>query len=240
MLKKTLLFFILFSTLILYANEINKNSSPVSSLYHNEFDNIMIVGFTKDVTQPNPTDWIGIYPKGSNNDWNNVIEWRWAKDSIPSGYQQQEERDKRYISLDISKYQDHTLYEARYFINNSFETYKKSNPFTIILEPLKISNMSAFSALGVTTIHIQGETGYPRVNPKDWIGIYKTETSNEWKNVIAWIWAKDIKTPEEEETCTTKFARLITPILSLNTDYEIRYFLNNSFVTYKSSPITVR
>ena len=214
--------------------------SPVSQLYYdNENDTIAIVGFTKDVSQPNPKDWIGIYPVGSNNTWKNVIEWKWAKDSFFSGNQQVNEIDKRYIQLDKNKYQSNKKYEARYFLNNSFETYKKSNPFTIQAKDINLFRMTAFSEFNSTTIYLVGLNSYLQANPKDWIGIYKKGTSNDWNNVVAWLWVKNVKTPLVENLPRTKYTAIKTPKLSRG-NYEIRYFLNNSFTTYKSSPITVR
>ena len=213
------------------------NSSPVSSLYYDdEQNNIAIVGFIKDVTQPNPTDWIGIYPKGSNNDWNNVIEWRWAKDSFPSGNQQQGEIDKRYISLDISQYQTNTQYEARYFLNNSFVTYKKSKPFSIKIKPLNFFRMTAFAQKNTVTVYLVGSDGYLRPNPKDWIAIYKKGSSNDWNNVLAWMWAKDVNIKVIENSPHSKYDYLKIK-LQQGEEYEIRYFLNNSFTTYERSPV---
>ena len=55
---------------------------------------------------------------------------------------------------------------------------------------------------------------------KTWIGIYKKNTSNEWKNVQKWEW---VTKP------TTKIS-----IASLDAgDYEARLFFNNSFITEK-------
>ena len=210
--------------------------SPVSELYYdNENDTIAIVGFTKNVSQPNPTDWIGIYPVESDNAWENVVEWKWAKDSFPNGNQQFNEIDKRFIKLDSSKYQK-LQYEARYFLNNSFTTYKKSKPFVIEANPINFLNMHAFRQNNDSVIiYLRGALGFPLFyNPKDWIGIYKKGSSNEWKNVLSWKWVKDINTKDNNDD-TTQYGSLKVKLSQ--DEYEVRYFLNNSFRTYQSSPI---
>jgi parallel beta-helix repeat protein len=59
----------------------------------------------------NAQDWVGIYPAGSTNDWDNVVEWKWAKDTSPT---QVDQGDWYKFQLDDGKY------EARFFLNNSF------------------------------------------------------------------------------------------------------------------------
>ena len=76
--------------------------------------------------QPNPKDWIGLYPVQSTNAWENVVQWAWAKDI--NLYV----NDKRYNGAEYEmKNIKPGRYEIRYFLNNSFKTYVKSKPFTI-------------------------------------------------------------------------------------------------------------
>ena len=58
------------------------------------------------------------------------------------------------------------------------------------------------------------------IKPKTWIGIYKKDTSNEWKNVRKWEWA------------TEPITKIGIKFLATG-DYEARLFFNNSFITEK-------
>lgn len=58
------------------------------------------------------------------------------------------------------------------------------------------------------------------IKPKTWIGIYKKDKSNEWKNVRKWEWATEPITKIGIKFLTTG-------------DYEARLFFNNSFITEK-------
>jgi len=53
-------------------------------------------------------DWIGIYPEGTNNDWGNVVAWRWTNDTTNG--------DLNFNALPEGSY------EVRAFYNNSFHT----------------------------------------------------------------------------------------------------------------------
>jgi len=37
----------------------------------------------------------------------------------------------RRMRIDLNKYQPNVEYEARYFLNNSYTTFKKSKPFSV-------------------------------------------------------------------------------------------------------------
>ena len=59
----------------------------------------------------NTQDWVGIYPVGSDNAWNNVVDWRWAKDTSKTQVDQ-----GNWYKFDL----EDGKYEARFFLNNSF------------------------------------------------------------------------------------------------------------------------
>ena len=61
-------------------------------------------------------DWIAIYPEGSNNDWGNVIDWKWTED-VASG-------NLTFNALPAGSY------EVRAFNNNSFHT-EATKKFTV-------------------------------------------------------------------------------------------------------------
>ena len=113
---------------------IKKSASLVNSIaYRSPFDGaheIWIGGFTPRVTAPAPEDWIGIYEKNDDNSWGNVIEWVWAKDLDFSGIVGH--RNDLVMNLHKNRYKSGVQYEARYFLNNSFTTELKSEPFALL------------------------------------------------------------------------------------------------------------
>jgi len=188
---------------------------------------IVISGFVKDVAVPAPKDWIGIYKKGDDNSWRNVIEWKWAKDTSFNNMQDVYHRE---MLLDPKKYSGDEEYEARYFLNNSYTTYIKSKPFHI-KKPnlLNISDIYANYKNEKLTFGVELTEGRDfKYGDKDWIAIYKAGDSNAWRNVLTWGWAKDFK-----------YNELTKDIHLKNGEYEIKYFKNNSYNTYMSARLSV-
>jgi 5-hydroxyisourate hydrolase-like protein (transthyretin family) len=70
---------------------------------------------------------------------------------------------------------------------------------------------------------------------KNWVGIYKAGTSNAWENVIQWAWVKDMEKP--------KYSNRKIRVLKLDKlnagDYEIRFFVDNSYDTFASSEFLI-
>lgn len=189
---------------------------------------------------PNDKDWVAIYKKGSSTAWENVIDWGWVTNyrGIFPGNQ-----GHRFPALVL----DEGEYEARVFKDNSFVLHK-SISFTV-KEP--ISNLKEVKAnyrridrhdeyidepgfQGVVDIHadslqvyLEGLTKPSKPNKQDWVALYRKNDTNDWKNVIEWAWVSDL---------SSSFYRWSIRELNLEEgDYEVRYFLNNSFDTYKKS-----
>ncbi len=149
-------------------------------------------------------DWIGIYPAGSSNDWENVIDWRWT-DGITDG------------KIFFSGINQAGQYDVRAFFNNSFTT-EASYTFSVNAaeQPATISTAkNTFTSNEVISVSVANMSG----DSQDWVGIYPAGSSNDWGNVIAWAWTGGIK--EGEVTLST------IPV----GNYEARAFFNNSFTT---------
>jgi len=106
---------------------IKKVPSTLESIYLNFNDKshlrIVFNGLGKFL-QPNPKDWIGLYPVQSTNAWENVVQWVWAKDiKLVAG--------KFNMAYYMMKNIKPGTYEIRYFLNNSFKTYVRSKPFRV-------------------------------------------------------------------------------------------------------------
>jgi len=100
-----------------------------------------------------PEDWIGIYPKNSNNDWGNVLGWTWVKDESPA---QSGEHDwYKFDGLAVGDY------EARLFFDNTYHLEAKT-AFKIVGE-VPHNDYAAYGAYTSEVTEI----------PNKYIAIYK-------------------------------------------------------------------
>jgi len=157
-------------------------------------------------------DWIGIYPKGSNNDWKNVIKWHWTNDSATG--------QVIFTSLPVGKY------EARAFYNNSFKLEAKK-AFTITQSSTEAPTLSTGKATYFNNDKITVNFANMVAKNQDWIGIYPKNSSNDWGNVVAWHWTND-----------TTNGQVIFNALPAG-KYEARAFYNNSFHLEAKKDFTV-
>jgi len=120
----------------------------------------------------NPKDWIGIYPKGANNDWANKVAWTWAKDTL---------KNKDWYKLNTSSLSTGE-YEARFFLNNSYKVEKRV--------PFAIKNTVTLSSLDKYTGHnVNIEIKNQAPSAKNWVGLYPAGSTNAWGNVVDWKWS---------------------------------------------------
>ena len=156
-------------------------------------------------------DWIGIYPVGKNNDWGNVVAWKWVSNKAKV----------RFSSIATGNY------EARVFFHNSFKK-EASDTFSVgaaVPDNATISTQKQTytpqEAITVTVNNMQG-------NYKDWVAIYPKGSSNAWGNVLAWKYTKGI---------TNGNINLGTVSAG---SYEARAFFNNSYTLKASHSFVVR
>jgi len=175
-------------------------------------------------------DWIGLYKADSSNNWGNVVKWIWAKDLL--------QKNGTHKWTDI----ENGIYEVRYFLNNSTnKAFKVSEKVVIDANEINLETLLANYYRGDKSLSLGAvgkECCFVDYNPTDWIAIYKKESSNSWKNVIKWTWVKDLRQlghiGREQERA------LIFENLNLDEgEYEVRYFLNNSYRTYAKQDIRV-
>jgi len=158
----------------------------------------------------NPKDWVGIYPKESSNDWNNVIVWRYTKGVL--------EGNLSFSTLPIGEY------DVRVFFDDSFclesnSSFSVTNPNAVELtldKEVYIPN----ELLHVTFDKMQG-------SDKDWIGVYPAGASYEFKNVIEWRYT------DGNSSGTLSLNGLPAG------EYDIRAFFNNSLAQEAMQTITV-
>jgi hypothetical protein len=146
-------------------------------------------------------DWVGIYPSGASNDWDNVVNWSWTG-GVKSGT----------VVLDALPQGN---YEARAFYQNSFHTeaavsfsVQNGNAVTTIKTSKDLYTPD--ETVRVIVKHMLGDG-------EDWVGIYPAGSSNDWNNVVSWAWTDGIRNGT------------ITLDNLPEGDYEARAFFNNSF-----------
>ncbi|CAA6814481.1 MAG: Unknown protein, partial [uncultured Thiotrichaceae bacterium] len=101
-------------------------------------DEDVLIKLTTD-NQINEKDWIAIFQAEADNDWANVVSWVWAKDTSDADFYgnwyQFEDREsdlfnqpgghgKYSVKLPVDDY------EARFFLNNSYDV-EKSIAFSV-------------------------------------------------------------------------------------------------------------
>ena len=125
----------------------------------------------------NPNDWIGIYPKASSNDWDNVLVWSFTNGSqaLNDGPGPTEG------SVSLPGLPEGN-YEARLFYDNSFDLQAMDAIMVSYscasIRPSK-DVYAPYEPIVVNFAHLPG-------NSNDWIGIYPEGASNDWKNVLVW------------------------------------------------------
>jgi len=148
-------------------------------------------------------DWLAIYPAGSNNNWGNVIKWKWNAGGVKEG-------QANFDKLPVGDY------EARVFYNNTFKLEAKV-AFRVINNNTKAvltTTKAVFSKNEDVLVNFRNTDG----TEKDWLGIYPANSNNDWANVIKWQWKGNLKHDGQ-----INFTKL--PV----GDYEARYFYNNGF-----------
>jgi uncharacterized protein YkwD len=147
-------------------------------------------------------DWFAIYPSGSSNAWENVIQWDWTN-GIVNG---------QLVTNPLPKGD----YEARVFFKNSYKLESKysfkvengENPTTLT------TNKEFYTRDENIIVNFTNLLGHN----KDWVAIYPKDSSNQWANVIQWHWT------EGKKDGNTNFTKLPEG------KYEARVFFRNSFI----------
>jgi len=165
------------------------------------------VGF-KNMSGDNK-DWLAIYKVGSSNAWKNVIQWKWAK--AINGAQ-------TFDALPVGNY------EVRAFFKNSYKL-EATKKFSVLVQP-KVTLKTTQNIYDISEKPVSIFTNLSG-SENDWLAIYPAGSTNEWKNVIQWDWARKVNG-----------SHVFKPLPAGN--YEIRVFFNNSFNTEASKAFTVK
>ncbi|CAA6811479.1 MAG: No hits [uncultured Sulfurovum sp.] len=198
---KTILFIILLSM-----NAYTASLTSIESVYKAGRE-ITIMADNLEVHNKN---WIGIYAATDNNDWDNVVRWTWTKEATSSQF--------HFTGLSQGEY------EARVFYNNSFKT-EASIRFSVSKQgaietftskkrynPYELIEVSAYNMLA---------------HPKDWVAIYPKGSSNDWKNVIRWVYLGSVNNRVSFEGLEEG-------------EYEVRTFFKDSYTVEATHSFTVK
>ncbi|CAA6826710.1 MAG: No hits [uncultured Sulfurovum sp.] len=125
----------------------------------------------------NADDWIGIYPAGSSNAWENMLQWEWIEGGLVTGTQ-------AFEAMPVGDY------EVRVFFNNSFTeeaVYAFSVEAPVVLVDLAVSKNSydPFELIHVEYNNMRGMSS-------DWIGIFSIGADHEKMNALEWRDAKSL------------------------------------------------
>lgn len=174
-------------------------------------------------------DWIAVYKSDASNEWENVIVWRWIKGLIDYAPPAGEPAGK--VWHDVIQGLPIGEYEVRLFRKNSYDV-ASSLAFTVTKE---IPNIEIRSYYNRATHTIKNQLRLAvsyKEKSQDWLGLYKVGDSNDWENVKKWVWAKDLPT---DQFRAKNWLINTNDIEQDEGEYEVRYFLNNSFTTYAKS-----
>ena len=182
-----------------------------------------------------PKNWIAIYPKAKSSAGSNVIRWKWTKEIT----------DGEFVFKTVGKvistsYLPEGEYEARVMYKNSYTpavsvgfsvgnsdqtTHSMDVKFKKINAPWNDNQMIQ---LIFNTSSSTKQIGEKKQN---WIAIYKKGSSNNWKNVITWAWVKDLQNGiAPGDSLKNRYFEYKLP----DGEYELRFFLKNSYTTFAS------
>ncbi len=147
-------------------------------------------------------DWIAIYPKGSSNDWGNVIDWEYTQGA----------KNGQIIFDELPLGQ----YEVRAFFKNSY-TLEAKSLFTVVDTEDELSiatdknEYNVSENIVVNFEHMQGDIN------QDWIAIYPKDSDINGSNILLWAYT------DGSVDGSVTLGKL--PI----GEYEARAFFNNSY-----------
>ena len=200
---------------------LNKWYHSVSSEQYGVFDTQ--IRFTNNEYRESVAnkDWIAIYKKGTLTAWENVLHWNWVKDlacSAPSECH----------DLFLARGLEEGEYEVRYFKNNSYSV-ETSIGMSVKPHLSYLKKITLYDINQILQIYIDGFPKNIQPNSSDWVALYKVGSDNSWNNVLKWAWVKKLAQYPRSKRWSIPKKELE------NGTYEVRYFLNNSFKTYKKS-----
>ena len=119
-------------------------------------------------------DWIAIYPKGSNNNWENMIQWAWIHGDING--------NSNFEKLPVGEY------EVRVFFNNSFKSEAVHNFIVVNNEFNVISRKVTYDPFEL----IHADFVNMRGTASDWLGVFSVGAAHSKASAIQWKYARSL------------------------------------------------
>ena len=108
-------------------------------------------------------DWIGIYPVGTSNAWENVVSWKWT-----------EGKGVNKEKITLPKIAKVGTYEARAFFRNSFNMEGKSQAFKVSLSNDGQTELTSKYYIKDCTDNLRVSFKNMGNHHNDWIALYIT------------------------------------------------------------------
>ena len=175
-------------------------------------------------------DWLAIYPADKNNDWKNVVKWKFNKGGVKAG-------QANFDKLPAGPYR------AVVYYNNTFQE-EASCDFSVARDIIKGNKVTLIEGADPVGVYIgdsvsidYGYENNKHIPKKDWVAIYKKGDSTAFKNVIRWSWVVDLTRNGPDSGASRAFMGLSKNLK--NGEYEVRFFRNNSYKVDAIYPFTV-
>ncbi len=213
---KNIIWFMMFLSSFAFATP-----NVVDSLEFIEGQNRIQLNFDDPIDDTYNKHWIAIYTKSLSNEWSNVLDWSWQRDL--------ESIDEHHRVFDFKNLPS-GIYEARAFLDNSFDTHK-SVEFEIVAsgnDKIMFPSSQIYDNQGLPTIVYQNAPA----NESDWVGVFKKGVALNIDNLIAWRYIRDSQSPDPKTSGELTLHMIQEGALVNGEDYSLIYFLNDSYEIY--------
>jgi len=151
-----------------------------------------------------PEDWVALFKKDAESTWENVIAWFWVNNIDQSNVE---------VNMHDSPSGD---YEVRLFFNNSYDVAASTSFY---FSNDNGGGNDSVSVLSVNAANVEFSINSNHNGDEDWVAVYRKGESNDWDNVIAWSYVKDLD---------KNSASLSLDGVDGGT-FELRFFYDNSY-----------
>jgi hypothetical protein len=173
----------------------------------------------------NRLDWVGVYPVGAPDSGVALLDWKYLTNSRTppaSGLSN--------ATLMFAMPLTAGSYELRLFTNNSYARIAVSATITVTSTGAALSvSPTSVTGGGMVTANVMNGPG----NPLDWVGVYLVGTPDTSVGLLDWKYLNNSQTAPSSglSNATLTFTMPVTA-----GSYELRLFINNSYVRIAVSP----
>jgi hypothetical protein len=168
----------------------------------------------------NATDWVGLFPAGSND--SGYVSWRYL-----SGTMAPPAAGTPAAAIDFPVPVSAGSYEFRFFASNGFVRLATSTTLTVTAGTAQLTvngvvppEAATIAAGSATVVGVSGGPG----NATDWVGLYAQGSTD--ASYLAWRYLSDTAAPPAEGMVVAMI-HFIAPVAA--GAYELRFFADNGF-----------